>query len=68
MEGFFTLVGQIFVILCIQSLLESMVNTKKQAHIQKIIGVGCYVATLVVVVQFMEKYLMEVMKAVMQMM
>lgn len=58
MDGFLALAGQLFLILCIQSVLEAMASTKWQNHfIQKPIELGCYLASLIVVLRFMQSYL-----------
>ena len=61
MQAFMTLAGDLFLIACIQSVLEMAVSGKKQAHLQKTIMLGCYLASLVLVLRFMEEYLITVL-------
>ena len=55
MDGFLTLAGQLFLILCIQSVLEAMAAKWQNNFIHKPIELGCYLASLVAVLRFMEK-------------
>lgn len=62
MGAFLTLAGQLLVILCIQSVLEAMAAAKRQSQIQKSIALGCYIASLVLVLRFMEQYLFDILR------
>ncbi|MBQ9092276.1 MAG: hypothetical protein IJY52_08435 [Anaerotignum sp.] len=64
MDGFLTLAGQLFLILCIQWVLEAMVARRQNSFIQKPIELGCYLASLVVVLRFMETYLFDILRSI----
>ena len=64
MDGFLTLAGQLFLILCIQSVLEAMAARRQNSFIQKPIELGCYLASLVVVLRFMETYLFSILRSI----
>ncbi|WP_304508815.1 hypothetical protein [Anaerotignum sp.] len=63
MQGFLTLAGQFFIILCIQSILEVMAFSRRQNHLLKPISLGCYIASLLLVLRFMQQYLGEILQA-----
>lgn len=62
MQGFLTLAGQLFIILCIQSVLEVMALSRRQNHLQRPIALGCYLASLLMVLRFMQQYLGDVFR------
>lgn len=64
MDGFLTLAGQLFLILCIQSVLEAMVTKWQNNYMLKPIELGCYLASLVVVLRFMESYLFDILRSI----
>ena len=64
MEGFLTLAGQLFLILCIQSVLEAMVAKWQNNFMMKPIELGCYLASLLVVLRFMETYLFDTLQKI----
>ena len=64
MDGFLTLAGQLFLILCIQSVLEAMAARWQNNFIQKPIELGCYLASLVAVLRFMEAYLFSILRSI----
>lgn len=64
MKAFLTLAGQLLVILCIQSVLEALASAKRPSQMQKTISLGCYLASLVLVLRFMEQYLFEILRAI----
>ena len=64
MDGFLNLAGQLFLILCIQSVLEVMVTKWQNNYMLKPVELGCYLASLVVVLRFMETYLFGVLKTI----
>lgn len=64
MDGFLVLAGQLFLILCIQSVLEAMASAKWQNNfIQKPIELGCYLASLAVVLRFMQTYVFSILRS-----
>ncbi len=66
MNGFLTLTGELFLILCIQSVLEAMAAKKQNNYMQKPIELGCYLASLMVVFQFMERYFLDVLHTILR--
>lgn len=64
MEGFLTLAGELFLILCVQSILEAMVTKKQNALMQKPIALGCYLASLAAVLHFMEGYFPDIFRSI----
>ena len=64
MQGFLTLTGELFLILCIQSVLEAMAAKKQNNYMQKPIEMGCYLASLVAVLRFMEAYLFDILHSI----
>ena len=61
--GFSILAGQLFLILCVQSVLEAMASKWQSGFMQKPIELGCYIASLAVVLRFMETYLLDILRA-----
>lgn len=64
MDGFLALTGELFLILCIQSVLEAMAARKQNGYMQKPIELGCYLASLVAVLRFMERYLFDILHTI----
>ncbi len=64
MAEFYGLAGQLFLILCIQSILETMAAKRQNTALQKPIELGCYLASLAVVLRFMERYVIEILRSV----
>ncbi|WP_352399784.1 hypothetical protein [Anaerotignum sp.] len=62
MQEFLTLAGQLFIILCIQSILEVMASSRRQNHLQKPIALGCYLASMLLVLHFMQEYLGDILQ------
>lgn len=52
MQPFFVLIGEIFLISCINSILEIFIDTKKNELMGKIINVACYIGSLYLLVDF----------------
>ena len=63
MQPFLTLSSQLLLIVCMQSVLEAVATRRRQNHLQKPIGLGCYFAALVLVLRFMQDYLMDIIHA-----
>ena len=64
MDGFLALAGQLFLILCIQSVLGAMASAKWQNNfMQKPIEFGCYLASLVAVLRFMQSYVFSILRS-----
>ena len=66
MDGFLALAGQLFLILCIQSVLEAMVTKWQNNYMLKPIELGCYLASLAAVLRFMERYLFDILRSVLK--
>ena len=64
MDGFLTLAGQLFLILCIQSVLEAMLTRWQNNFMLKPIELGCYLASLVAVLHFMEAYVFSILRSI----
>lgn len=62
MQEFLTLAGQLFIILCIQSILEVMASSRRQNHLQKPIALGCYLASMLLVLHFMQENLGDILQ------
>ncbi len=63
MDAFLSLAGQLFLILCIQSVLETMAAKRQNSFMLKPIELGCYLASLIVVLRFMEAYLFDILRS-----
>lgn len=61
MEAFLTLAGQLFLIACIQSVLEVLVQERWQTLLSKVVAIACYAASLALVLRFMQTYLLDVL-------
>ena len=64
MDGFLGLAGQLFLILCIQSVLEAMVTRWQNSYMLKPIELGCYLASLLAVLRFMETYFFDILRSI----
>ena len=62
MDGFLALAGQLFLILCIQMILEAMASRWQNGFMLKPIELGCYLASLLAVLRFMETYFFSILK------
>lgn len=67
MDGFLTLAGQLFLIVCIQSVLDVLASDRKYTPLQKMISVGCYIASLVLVLRFMQTHLLHLIQNIARM-
>lgn len=63
MEAFLHLAGELFLILCIQSILENMTASRRQSNLQKTISFGCYIASLILVLRFTETHLFRLLRS-----
>lgn len=66
MDAFLILAGQLFIITCIQSILEVMASARWQSHLQKPISLGCYLASLLVVLRFMQSCMGDVLQTILR--
>ena len=58
MNEFLTVIGQIFLIACIQSVIEVFIDTDKRPYMSKIANFACYVGALYILLQFMFEFLL----------
>lgn len=66
LEEFLLLAGQIFLIICIESIIEIMVANKKQTYLLKPIELASYIACLFLVIRFTQLFMKEIISAVLQ--
>ncbi|MBM6830079.1 hypothetical protein H9X85_09705 [Anaerotignum lactatifermentans] len=66
MDLFMTLAGQLFLILCVQSILEVLAASRWSGNLQKVISFGCYLAALVLVLQFMQQYMDDIFRSILR--
>lgn len=57
MEQFLTVIGEIFLIICIQSIFDVLVSEKKQPYMKKVVSLACYIGSMIIVLNFMINYL-----------
>lgn len=57
MQPFLVMIGQIFLITCIQSIIEIYISDKKNIYMSKIVTIACYLGSLYIVIQFTYQYL-----------
>ena len=57
MKDFLALAGELFLILCMQSILENMSASRRQGGLQKTVSFGCYIASLILVLHFAQEQL-----------
>lgn len=67
MREFLTLIGQLFIILCIHSVSVMFVTAENKKPIGQLLDTACFVGALFVVVQFVIHVLLQELVAVMQM-
>lgn len=58
MSAFFSLIGQILLITCVQMFSEIFIDSDKRPHLAKIANVACYAAGVYFVMQFVFETLM----------
>jgi len=52
MNDFLALIGQIFLITCIQSVLEMFIDSAERPYLSKVLNIACYAGGLYLVLQF----------------
>jgi len=52
MDEFWALLGQIFSVVIIQSILDMMIDKDKRPYLSSILSIACYVVCLYLLVQF----------------
>lgn len=63
MEAFLRLAGQLCLIVCVQAVLEVLAADRWQNHLQKVISTACYLAALLLVLRFMQTYLLDILRS-----
>lgn len=57
MDQFLTVIGELFLIICVQSVFDVLISEKKQPYMKKIISLACYIGSMIIVLNFMVNYL-----------
>ena len=52
MREFMVLMGQLFLIVCIQSIMEAFAGGKKNSFTQRILSIACYLGSFYIILQF----------------
>lgn len=58
MNEFLTIIGQIFLIACIQSVIEVFIDPDKRPYMSKIANFACYAGALYILLQFVFNFLL----------
>ena len=61
MNELLALIGQIFLITCIQSVLEMFIDPEKRPYLLRILSIACYAGGLYLVLQFVFDHLISEM-------
>ena len=56
MQDFLQLAGELFLIICVQSILEAMLSDKRNNPYTKVIFFAAYIASLALVLNFMYQH------------
>ena len=59
MNEFLTLIGQIFLISCVQSVIETYLDMEKKTYMAKIANFACYAGALYLLLQFIFNHLLK---------
>ncbi len=62
MDAFLVLAGQQLLIICVQSVLETLAVRRQHTSLQKSIELGCYLASLALVLRFMQRYIFDMLR------
>ena len=62
MDAFLVLAGQQLLIICVQSALETLAVRRQHTSLQKSIELGCYLASLALVLRFMQRYIFDMLR------
>ena len=57
MNEFLVLIGQIFLIACLQSVIETYLDMEKKTYMAKIANFACYAGALYLLLQFIFNHL-----------
>jgi len=58
MNDFFTLIGQILIITCVQMFSEMFIDSDKRPYLSRVANIACYAVGVYFVVQFLFDTLM----------
>lgn len=53
-----TLIGQILIIYCLQSLIEIFIEAEKKPYQARILNIACFAGSLYLLIQFVFKFLL----------
>lgn len=59
MPEFMTLIGEIFIIACIQSLVEVFFDMEKRPYMAKLVNVACYAGAFYLLLQFVLDFVLK---------
>lgn len=58
MREFLSLLGQLFLIAVLQSIISFFINSEKQAYMLELINIACYLGSLYIILQFAYTHLL----------
>lgn len=58
MREFLSLLGQLFLIAVLQSIMSFFVNSEKPTYMLQLINIACYLGSLYIILQFVYTYLL----------
>lgn len=58
MREFLPLLGQLFLIAVLQSIMSFFVNSEKPTYMLQLINIACYLGSLYIILQFVYTYLL----------
>lgn len=56
MQEALVLVGEIFLIICIQTVFEVFVDTEKKSNASRIMNIACFIGCVYILIQFVFQY------------
>ena len=57
MNDFIILIGELFLIICIESVIEIFISDRRNRYMQKLLSIACYCGGLYIVLKFAFNYL-----------
>lgn len=67
LNEFLALIGQLFLIVCLQSVLELFIDATNKPHLVKLLSIACYAGSLYLLLQFVFNNLMPEMFSIFRM-
>ena len=61
MEEFLMLIGQLFLITCIQSVLDMFIDKDARPYLSRILSIACYAGSLYILLKFVFDHLLKEM-------